>query len=107
MRAALFCVLVSPKARYGKHPPDLRLTLVWGQLTALAAGIGTAVGYTLPTNDDAADVITGNVTTTALIGIIIVLVLLFITYSADGYVTGRMARFSVASASSLYRACET
>lgn len=63
-------------------------------LTALVAGIGAAVGYTLPTAEDAADAITGNEATVGLIGAVAILFVLFIAYFCGGYVAGRMARFS-------------
>lgn len=63
-------------------------------LTALIAGIGAAVGFTLLTADEAADAITGNEATAGLIGAVAVLLVLFIAYFCGGYVAGRMARFS-------------
>ncbi|HSL37876.1 MAG TPA: TIGR04086 family membrane protein [Arthrobacter sp.] len=61
-------------------------------LTALVAAAGTAVG--LATNTDVnATVASGN-ETVGLVGIIVLLVILFVSYFAGGYVAGRMARFN-------------
>ena len=61
-------------------------------LTALVAAAGTAVG--LATNTDVnATVASGN-ETVGLVGIIVLLVILFVSYYAGGYVAGRMARFN-------------
>ena len=61
-------------------------------LTALVAAAGTAVG--LATNTDVnATVASGN-ETVGLVGIIVLLVILFVSYYSGGYVAARMARFS-------------
>ncbi|GGH45656.1 TIGR04086 family membrane protein [Microbacterium album] len=64
-------------------------------LTALVAGAGAALG--LGANVDpgqAADDAMQNADTIGIVGAIAVLVILFISYYAGGYVAGRMARFS-------------
>jgi hypothetical protein len=64
-------------------------------LTAIVTGTGLALGLGDAASQDAADGTTGAVSTQIGIGgIVAVLVILFISYLAGGYVAGRMARFS-------------
>lgn len=63
-------------------------------LTAVLAAAGTAVG--LATSTDPAKVAqdaTGSAGTVGLVGGIVLLVILFLSYYCGGYVAGRMARF--------------
>ena len=61
-------------------------------LTALVAAAGTAVG--LATNTDVNATVTSGNETVGLVGIIVLLVILFVSYYSGGYVAARMARFS-------------
>ncbi|HEY8294266.1 MAG TPA: hypothetical protein VIG41_02910 [Micrococcaceae bacterium] len=64
-------------------------------LTAVAAAAGTAVG--VATNTDvgqAAAQASKNPQTVGIAGVVVILVLLFISYYCGGYVAGRMARFN-------------
>ena len=61
-------------------------------LTALVAAAGTAVG--LATNTDVNATVPSGNETVGLVGIIVLLVILFVSYYAGGYVAGRMARFN-------------
>ncbi|WP_160668819.1 TIGR04086 family membrane protein [Pseudarthrobacter sp. ATCC 49987] len=61
-------------------------------LTALVAAAGTAVG--LATNTDVNATVTSGNETVGLVGIIVLLVILFVSYYSGGYVAGRMARFN-------------
>ena len=63
-------------------------------LTALVAAAGTAVG--LATNPDVNAAIgqAASNQTVGLVGIILLLVILFVSYYSGGYVAGRMARFN-------------
>ena len=61
-------------------------------LTALVAAAGTAVG--LATNTDVNATIASGNETVGLVGIIVLLAILFVSYFAGGYVAGRMARFN-------------
>ena len=64
-------------------------------LTALVAAAGTAVG--LATNTDVNDAVSQaaqNQGTVGLVGIIVLLAILFLSYYCGGYVAGRMARFN-------------
>ncbi|MCW2758711.1 MAG: hypothetical protein JWO46_2457, partial [Nocardioidaceae bacterium] len=64
-------------------------------LTALVAAAGAAVGLgATGTAQKAADQATSNAGTVGLIGAIALVVVLFVSYFAGGYVAGRMARFS-------------
>ena len=58
-------------------------------LTAVLSGAGTAIGITEFSGDDVAD----NAETVSLIGGILLLVVLLLSYYAGGYVAGRLARF--------------
>jgi hypothetical protein len=60
-------------------------------LTAIVAATGTAVG--LATNTNVADIVNQS-EAVGLVGIIVLLVILFISYYSGGYVAGRMARFN-------------
>lgn len=63
-------------------------------LTALLAAAGTAVGLASNTNlNDAVNEVASN-GTVGLVGIIVLLAILFVSYYSGGYVAGRMARFS-------------
>jgi hypothetical protein len=63
-------------------------------LTALLAAAGTAVGLASNTNlNDALNQVASN-GTAGLVGIIVLLAILFVSYYSGGYVAGRMARFS-------------
>lgn len=63
-------------------------------LTALLAAAGTAVGLASNTNvNDAVNQVASN-GTVGLVGIIVLLAILFVSYYSGGYVAGRMARFS-------------
>lgn len=63
-------------------------------LTALLAAAGTAVGLANNTNvGKAASDASNNAGTIGLIGGIVLLVILFVSYYCGGYVAGRMARF--------------
>lgn len=61
-------------------------------LTALAAAAGTAVG--LATNTDVNAAVNSGDQTVGMVGIIVLLVVLFLSYYSGGYVAGRMARFN-------------
>lgn len=61
-------------------------------LTALVAAAGTAVG--LATNTDVNATVTSGNESVGLVGIIVLLVILFLSYYSGGYVAGRMARFN-------------
>jgi hypothetical protein len=63
-------------------------------LTALVAAAGTAVG--LATNPDVNSALgqAASNETVGLVGIIVLLVILFVSYYSGGYVAGRMARFN-------------
>src|SRR5918997_31320 len=63
-------------------------------LTALAAAAGTAVGVANNTDAaEAADQAASDPGTVGLVGGIVLLVILFVSYYCGGYVAGRMARF--------------
>ncbi|WP_205787435.1 hypothetical protein [Specibacter cremeus] len=57
-------------------------------LTALAAGAGAVVALASGNNA------TGNTATMGVTGVIVLLVVLFVSYYCGGYVAGRMARFN-------------
>lgn len=59
-------------------------------LTALVAAAGTAVG--LATNTDVGRAASNQ--TIGIVGIVVLLVILFVSYYCGGYVAGRMARFN-------------
>ncbi len=59
-------------------------------LTALVAGAGAAVGLATPGDEVDAE----NAQTIGIVGGILLLVILFVSYYAGGYVAGRMARFN-------------
>ncbi|WP_457964200.1 hypothetical protein M1E17_21990 [Arthrobacter sp. D1-29] len=63
-------------------------------LTALVAGAGTAVG--LANNTDVNEAVNQVTTNGAvgIVGIIVLLAILFVSYYSGGYVAGRMARFN-------------
>ena len=61
-------------------------------LTALVAAAGTAVG--LATNTDVNAAVYSGDQTVGMVGIIVLLVVLFLSYYSGGYVAGRMARFN-------------
>jgi hypothetical protein len=64
-------------------------------LTAVLAAAGTAVGLATSTDPaKAAKDATGSAGTVGLVGGIVLLVILFVSYYCGGYVAGRMARFS-------------
>ncbi|WP_374314781.1 hypothetical protein [Microbacterium sp.] len=64
-------------------------------LTALVAAFGAAVGLVSPdTVEDAAQAAEQNMGAATIIGAISLVVVLFVSYFAGGYVAGRMARFS-------------
>lgn len=64
-------------------------------LTALVAGIGTALGLgAVESTEEAVNGATANADTIGIVGAIAVLAILFVAYFAGGYVAGRMARFS-------------
>ena len=64
-------------------------------LTALVAAAGTAVGVANRTNvDQAANDASRNPQSVGLVGGIVLLVVLFVSYYCGGYVAGRMARFN-------------
>ena len=64
-------------------------------LTAILAGIGTAVGVATDTKAaDATDEATQKAGTISVIGGIALLVVLLVAYYCGGYVAGRMARFN-------------
>lgn len=64
-------------------------------LTAIVAAAGTAVGVATNTKvADATDAATKATKTIGLVGGIILLVILFVSYYSGGYVAGRMARFN-------------
>jgi len=64
-------------------------------LTALAAAAGTAVGVATgnDTASEATDAVGATVETIGLVGGIVLLAILFLSYYSGGYVAGRMARF--------------
>jgi hypothetical protein len=64
-------------------------------LTALLAAAGAAIGVATgnETTDEAADAVSTQVETIGWIGVIALLVVLFVSYYAGGYVAGRMSRF--------------
>jgi hypothetical protein len=63
-------------------------------LTALAAAVGTAVGLATDTTaEEAADAVGASPETVGWVSAIVLLVILFVSYFAGGYVAGRMARF--------------
>jgi hypothetical protein len=63
-------------------------------LTALAAAVGTAVGLGTETSaEEAADAVSASAETVGWVSAIVLLVILFVSYFAGGYVAGRMARF--------------
>ncbi|MET3351646.1 hypothetical protein ACQCSV_00155 [Pseudarthrobacter sp. S3] len=63
-------------------------------LTAFVGAAGTAVGLANNTDvNDAANQVTTN-GTVGLVGIIVLLAILFVSYYSGGYVAGRMARFN-------------
>ena len=72
----------------------LAATVMAVLLTALVAAAGTAVG--LATNPDVNAAIgqAASNQTVGLVGIILLLVILFVSYYSGGYVAGRMARFN-------------
>jgi hypothetical protein len=57
-------------------------------LTALAAAAGAAIGLT-----EGVDAVTGDVKTLSLVGAIVLLAIVLISYFTGGYVSGRMSRF--------------
>ncbi|MHA7223267.1 hypothetical protein ACX80S_13210 [Arthrobacter sp. RHLT1-20] len=61
-------------------------------LTALVAAAGTAVG--LATNTDVNAAVNSGDQTVGLVGIIVLLGILLVSYYCGGYVAGRMARFN-------------
>jgi len=62
-------------------------------LTALVAAAGTAVGWATNTNvNDAINRSTPE--TVGIVGMVVLLAILFVSYYAGGYVAGRMARFN-------------
>ena len=61
-------------------------------LTALVAAAGTAVG--LATNTDVNATVSSGDQTVGLVGIIVLLGILLVSYYCGGYVAGRMARFN-------------
>ena len=64
-------------------------------LTALAAAAGTAVGVATNTDaDQAADLATRQLDTVGLVGGIVLLAIILLSYFSGGYVAGRMARFN-------------
>lgn len=64
-------------------------------LTALVAAAGTAVGVATRTNvDQAASNASRDPQSVGLVGGIVLLVVLFVSYYCGGYVAGRMARFN-------------
>lgn len=65
-------------------------------LTALVAATGAAVGLGTSNGDAAraADAANANANTVGIVGAIALLVVLFVSYLAGGYVAGRMARFN-------------
>lgn len=64
-------------------------------LTALAAAAGTAVGVATDTDaEQAADLATRQLDTVGLVGGIVLLAIILLSYFAGGYVAGRMARFN-------------
>ena len=64
-------------------------------LTALVAGVGTALGLgAVGSTEEAANGAAANAETIGIVGAIAVLAILFVAYFAGGYVAGRMARFS-------------
>ncbi|TLM84025.1 hypothetical protein FDW83_08625 [Pseudarthrobacter sp. NamE2] len=64
-------------------------------LTALVAAAGTAVGLASNTDvNEAMNQAAQNQGTVGLVGIILLLVILFVSYYCGGYVAGRMARFN-------------
>ena len=58
-------------------------------LTAILSGAGAAIGITELSGDEA----TGNAETVGLVGGILLLAVLLVSYYAGGYVAGRLARF--------------
>ena len=58
-------------------------------LTAILSGAGAAIGITEFSGDEAAD----NAETVSLVGGILLLAVLLVSYYAGGYVAGRLARF--------------
>ncbi len=64
-------------------------------LTALAAAAGAAVSVATgnETTSEATGAVSDQVETIGLIGVIVLLVILFLSYYSGGYVAGRMARF--------------
>lgn len=64
-------------------------------LTALVAGIGTAIGLGSEVDpNEAAEAAAENVSTVGLVGAIVLAVIVFVAYFCGGYVAGRMARFN-------------
>ncbi len=64
-------------------------------LTALVSAAGTAVGLATKANiEDATSAASSNPDTIGIVGAIILLVILFVSYYCGGYVAGRMARFN-------------
>jgi hypothetical protein len=64
-------------------------------LTALVAAAGTAVGLANNTDvNEAVNQAARNQGTVGLVGIIVLLAILFLSYYCGGYVAGRMARFN-------------
>jgi len=64
-------------------------------LTALVAAAGTAVGLASNTDvNEAVNQAAQNTGTVGRVGIIVLLVILFLSYYCGGYVAGRMARFN-------------
>lgn len=63
-------------------------------LTALVAAISGLLGLATDTPEEAADQVGTSTTTLGVVSGIVLLVLLFVSYFAGGYVAGRMARFS-------------
>lgn len=61
-------------------------------LTAIVAGIATAVGVNQ--NVDPAGASTGAMQTAGIVGGVVLLVVIFVAYFSGGYVAGRMARFN-------------
>ena len=61
-------------------------------LTALAAGAGTALGFSQ--NVNVGNPTAGEARTATLVGAIVLLVIILVAYYCGGYVAGRMARFN-------------
>jgi hypothetical protein len=61
-------------------------------LTAIAAALGAATGSV--NISDVTDQVTRNPQASALVGIVVLALIVFVSYFCGGYVAGRMARFS-------------